>query len=124
MNKIIFIADFFQEDITGGGELNNEQLINLLEEKGHAVVKFQSHIVTPGIINDYRDAFFIVSNFINLSLKCRQMLTELRYIIYEHDHKYLRSRNPATYENYKADSKNILNYFFYKKQERDNFLLV
>ena len=115
MNKIIFIADFFQEDITGGGELNNEQLINLLEEKGHAVVKFQSHIVTPGIINDYRDAFFIVSNFINLSLKCRQMLTELRYIIYEHDHKYLRSRNPATYENYKADSKNILNYFFYKE---------
>ena len=40
MNKIIFIADFFEEHVPGGGELNNEQLINLLKEEGYDVKKF------------------------------------------------------------------------------------
>ena len=28
--KIIFIADFFVEDVLGGGELNNEECIKIL----------------------------------------------------------------------------------------------
>jgi len=115
MHKIIFIADFFEEHVPGGGELNNEQLINLLREKGYDVRKVQSHTVSPGLVREHRDEFFIISNFINLSFECRQMLTELNYIIYEHDHKYLKSRNPAVYKDFKAPSKGIINYFFYKE---------
>ena len=33
MNKIIFIADFFADEILGGGELNNEEVIKLLGKK-------------------------------------------------------------------------------------------
>ena len=34
MNKIIFIADFFADEVPGGGELNNEQLIQILQKRG------------------------------------------------------------------------------------------
>ncbi len=38
--KIAFLADFFVEDgINGGGELNNEELIKLLINKGNDVKK-------------------------------------------------------------------------------------
>ena len=115
MNKIIFIADFFQEHVPGGGELNNEQLIHLLREEKYDVKKIQSHVVNAKFINDNRDKFFVISNFVNLNFECRKLLTKLRYVIYEHDHKYLKSRNPATYKNFKADKRNIINLCFYKE---------
>ena len=42
--KIVFIADFFVDQILGGGELNNEELITILQEDGHTVQKIQSHL--------------------------------------------------------------------------------
>jgi len=114
MKKIIFIADFFTEHVLGGGELNNEELILELRNGGYKVDKTQSHLVTKRLINSNKNAFFIVSNYINLSNECRQMLMNLRYLIYEHDHKYLKSRNPATYRDFKASPKNLINFYFYK----------
>jgi len=113
-NKVIFIADFFAEHVTGGGELNNEELIKILINRGYNVVKMQSHLATPKFIVDNENEFFIISNFINLHKVCKRQLVYLRYIIYEHDHKYLRSRNPATYDDFKAPERDILNYTFYK----------
>ena len=31
--KIVFIADFFVEDVRGGGELNNQELIKILKQR-------------------------------------------------------------------------------------------
>tara|TARA_Y100000034_G_scaffold53254_1_gene65364 strand:- start:479 stop:2098 length:1620 start_codon:yes stop_codon:yes gene_type:complete len=112
--KIIVIADFFAEHVNGGGELNNEVLITILKQKGYLVTKIQSHLVTIDFLTKNNEAFYIVSNFINLSEPCRQMLTDMCYIIYEHDHKYIKSRNPATYKDFKAPSKEIINHTFYK----------
>ncbi len=39
--KICFIADFFADEINGGGELSNEELINILST--HDVTKVKSH---------------------------------------------------------------------------------
>ena len=39
------------------------------------------------------------------------------YIIYEHDHKYLKSRNPALYEEYKAPKDLIINKEFYQRSK-------
>ena len=114
MRKIVVIADFFVEHILGGGELNNEELINMLREE-HEVSKIQSHKVTENYLNSNKNSFFIISNFVNLSHKCRESLTGLEYIIYEHDHKYLKNRNPATYKDFKAPPSEIVNYRFYKE---------
>ena len=115
MKKIVFVADFFVEHILGGGELNNEEIIKIFQQKKYDVVKIQSHLVDIQFLKANRNSFFIVSNFVNLSFQCRTELRELEYVIYEHDHKYLKSRNPATYEDFEAPSKDIVDFHFYKK---------
>ena len=126
MNDIVFIADFFSDEISGGGELNNEELIKLLTEDGHRVYRLKSSNTTPRLLEEFfssnRATNFIISNFVHLSEDCKRFFDtpsmkngKVRYIIYEHDHKYLRSRNPAHYEDYVAPKEQIINYGFYKE---------
>ena len=49
--KIVFIADFFVEQILGGGELNNDELLKMLVQDGHEVLKINSHQVAPEFID-------------------------------------------------------------------------
>ena len=60
--SIIFVADFFAEQVLGGGELNNEELINILISRGHEVVKINSHVLTPQIVEENKDKKFIIAN--------------------------------------------------------------
>jgi|10_taG_2_1085330.scaffolds.fasta_scaffold25467_3 glycosyltransferase involved in cell wall biosynthesis len=117
--KVIFIADFFVEQIVGGGELNNKELISLLKKSDFAVTKIQSHMVNLDFVEQNVNNFFIVSNFVNLTQDCRDFLTNhASYIIYEHDHKYLASRNAASYKDFKAPITELRNYFFYKHAQK------
>lgn len=102
------------EHVAGGAELNDSELIKILIENNHKVTKIQSHFVTPDYIRHNKNSFFIISNFINLSMPSRSILKNLNYLIYEHDHKYLKTRNPASYKNLTADPTNIINFQFYK----------
>ena len=111
--KIVFIADFFANQVNGGGELNNSVLVDLLRLEGHEVSCINSHLVSE--FNILSSDAIVVSNFINLSEQNKQTLQGKKYVIYEHDHKYLRNRNPAMYKNFKAPSEAIVNYEFYKK---------
>lgn len=113
--RIIFIADFFANQILGGGELNNEELITILIADGHEVIKNNSHLVTMEFIEENKDKKFIIANFVGLREDCKHALYDKDYIIYEHDHKYLTTRDPAIYEDFKAPSEHIINYDFYKK---------
>jgi len=112
--RLLFVADFFADQVAGGGELNNEELINILIDKGVSVKKTQSHVTTLALIEGHEFDAFIVSNFVNLPIVCREALYDKKYIIYEHDHKYLRSRNPATYPDFKAPTGEVINREFYK----------
>ena len=115
MSKIVFIADFFLDDILGGGELNNEELIKVLIDRGHSVKKIHSHLITEGFLKKNKNNSFIIANFVNLSKSCINFLTsKCSYVIYEHDHKYLPSRDPGVYENFLAPKDTIINYEFYK----------
>lgn len=114
-NKYVFISDFFVEDVVGGAELNDEELIKLLQIKGNDVLKKRSHEIKVPFVAEHCDFRFIVSNFTNLSLSVLEFLTKnCDYIIYEHDHKYLPGRNPANYSDFKAPSEQIINLDFYK----------
>ena len=112
--KIIYICDYMVEHVAGGAELNDSELIKILIENNHKVTKIQSHFVTPDYIRHNKNSFFIISNFINISMPSRSILKNLNYLIYEHDHKYLKTRNPASYKNLTADPTNIINFQFYK----------
>tara|TARA_R100000008_G_C3587283_1_gene173501 strand:+ start:4895 stop:5746 length:852 start_codon:yes stop_codon:yes gene_type:complete len=116
MNKIIFIADFFVEEVAGGGELNNDELVNLLRERGHEVIKYKSRAIKPSLLNAFdANTKFIISNFIQLPEESKRIFeTNKNYVIYEHDHKYVKTRNPADYKDFIAPKEEIINYDFYK----------
>ena len=116
MHKICFISDFFADQIDGGGELNDWELILILNDQGHEVQRKRSHEVTVKAIEDLSKSGhkFIVSNFCNLSLQCRDLLASSEeYVIYEHDHKYMLTRNPMGYPDFKVPKEEIINRDFY-----------
>ena len=90
-------------EVLGGGELNDHELLSILENNGHEIVKLKSNTVDIKTLKNNKSNGFVISNFINLSKECRNYLSNnCNYIIYEHDHKYLISRNPALYRDFVA----------------------
>ena len=115
MNKINFIADVFAEQHLGGGELSNQELINLLRKKDIVVDQLLSTQVTEDFISENRGDKYIVGNFMGLKENVKKYLTDnCQYVIYEHDHKYITSRDPSVYEDYLAPEEHIINKEFYK----------
>ena len=116
MNKIYYFSDLLVEDLVGGGELNDYELCSMLLKKGYKLTRLR----TKEIKQEHLDKkyIYIVSNFVGLKPEYREYLIKnCKYIIYEHDHKYLASRNPAIYENYQAPENKIINKSFYENAQ-------
>jgi hypothetical protein len=113
--KINFIADFFSDQVLGGGELNNKELIDYMISDGHEVTSINSHMVTSNFIERNSQDCFIVANFINLNKESIVSLYDKKYIIYEHDHKYLTTRDPSKFKDFAAPPEAIINQGFYRK---------
>ena len=74
--KIAFLADFFVEDgINGGGELNNEELIKLLINKGNDVKKYHTHGLAIQNLPD-KETKLIVANFVALTEEVKDHIKE------------------------------------------------
>lgn len=115
MKDIVFISDFFSHQVLGGGELNDKELIDMLTERGYIVKAVNSSNVSEDFIENNKNSFFIISNFVLLNRKCLDSIVNYcRYIIYEHDHKYVRNRNPGVYKDFIAPKDQIVNLQFYK----------
>jgi len=112
-SKVVFISDYFLDEIRGGAEYCNEALIGLLESK-YEVLRAKSATVTPAFIETHEDSFFIVANFFQLSESSKQRLAPVPYVLFEHDHKYIRSNNPLLYVNFLAPEAQIQNKAFYQ----------
>lgn len=109
MIEIVFIADFFIEDYRGGAELANEELIKILLNKGHTVEKVRSEDLTVEFLHDNSHKCFILSNFMRLNKLPKEKLKSLNYVLYEHDHKYLVTRNPAEFKDFTAPADLLVN---------------
>lgn len=116
--RIVYISDFFSEDVLGGAELNDAELLHMLEKSGYGVLKVRSREVTLPFLETHKDCFFIVSNFSLLIPTCKRFLSDLSYVIYEHDHKYIRKRNPIFFKNFEVPLHKIINYYFYKNAKK------
>jgi hypothetical protein len=117
--KIVFIADAFIEDILGGGEICNECVINNYKNNNVEVIKLHSYKSNLETIKSLKNSFFIIGNFIGLKTDVLEYITNnLNYIIYEHDYKFLKSRNPAKYFNFIAPYEEIVYYNFYKNAKK------
>ena len=111
--KLVFVSDFFKKNLIGGAELNDDVLINYLNNNNFEVQKINSsHLTEEDVI---KNNLFIISNFVNIPERIRQMIMLKKYIIYEHDHKYLKRRDPSGYANFLAPESDIVNKQFYEK---------
>ena len=100
--KFFLISDYLPDEVLGGCEINNAELANILRARGHKVLEKKSTFLESIDVIDNRHVFYIISNFIELNPATIEELKKTKYVIYEHDHKYLRTRNPAIYEDFKA----------------------
>ena len=112
MNKAIFVSDFFVEQVVGGGELNDYECFKALKDKNLNILRINSHRLEQQ--NLAYDCFYIISNFVNIKPEIIKKIQKYTYIIYEHDHKYLKSRNPANFIDFVAPQSELINISFYK----------
>ena len=114
MTNIVYVSDALLSDIIGGGELNDHELCLELERRDHSVKKYRSSQLIEENVDT--SSFYIISNFVMLNSKVKEKIQNTcNYMIYEHDHKYLRNRNPAAFKAYKAPESMVINQEFYKK---------
>ncbi len=125
MNKIFFISDLFYHltpSAFGGAEKCNDVLINEFfgqkynDFENYMFVTLESRKLKPEIISKNLNSTFFVSNFMTLSEECKNTFlnNNIDYIIIEHDHKYLKSNNPALYKNFLCNEDELQNIQFYK----------
>jgi hypothetical protein len=112
-NKIYFISDFFINEVRGGAEFCNDALMRSLKHK-FTFEHCKSQTVTPQFIRDNKDCFFIIANFFLLQENCKKELYDKTYVIFEHDHKYIKSNNPSLYKDFLAPESQIQNKEFYR----------
>jgi hypothetical protein len=114
--KIIFIADFFSNQISGGAELCLEEIVTFFSENNYEIQKINSHELDVTFLNNNKNSFLFISNFINLSehIKNYIYVNKFTYVIIEHDHKYCISRNPIVYNNLIVPENALINREFYK----------
>ena len=94
-------------------------IIQILQKRGVDVSQIKSQNVSPNFLQEQtKDTKFIIANFIGLTEESKSVLKlEKEYIIYEHDHKYVKTRNPAEYKDFIAPRDQIINFDFYKNSK-------
>jgi glycosyltransferase involved in cell wall biosynthesis len=112
--KILLISDEkYSELQNGGAESNNNELIKVLnrEHKCEFITTFEFNIK----FKEFTEIdLFILSNFYFISEEAKQFLYPKKYIITEHDYKFLQTRNPCYYENFLAPKSDIIHFELYK----------
>lgn len=117
MKNIIYISDFFIDNVLGGAELSDDVVINFLTKEGHNIKTVQSRIFDPTI---HKADTFIISNFIFLSPENKNWFvnSDANYIIIERDQKYVDSRNTVMYPGFIAPPSRVVNKEFYSSANK------
>ena len=115
--KIVFVSDFFEDQVKGGAEIYDGILIRLLRESGSKVVRFSTREFIDKHVLLYRQSgfHFIISNFVNMHISAYEELLKVpsSYSILEHDHKYIKERDPSRYKDFLVPSDRICFREFY-----------
>lgn len=109
-----FIADHFLEDFAGGAEHSDEALILRLLAHGD-VHRCRSRAVTVEWLEQHRQGPILVANALQLQPGHRRWLEQsgTPYFILEHDHHYLRGRNPCLFPDWRPPAEELCHLSFY-----------
>jgi hypothetical protein len=93
---IIFVADAFIEQYVGGAELTTQSLISSSLLPG---ARIKSIEVTPKLMKEMNDCFWIFGNFASLNDDCiLYAIKNLSYSVLEYDYKYCKYRSPGKHK--------------------------
>ena len=93
MKYTIFLADYFIEDHIGGAELTSEALIHSTPNPDK-VGKIKCSELNRDIIDQHRDAHWVVLNFTQLSQDLKfHLIKNVEYSIVEYDYKFCNYRS-------------------------------
>ena len=120
MSQVIFLQDFFVHQHLGGGELHDAVVINYFKSRGLLYDEVNTYNVTPEYILQNTDKAWFISNFVALKNVCKALIAKYcNYLIYEHDYKFLKSRNPIYYPEFVAPSMtHKYNFTFYQNANK------
>jgi glycosyltransferase involved in cell wall biosynthesis len=91
MTKIVFVSDFYADQLTGGAELTTEALI---ESSPFECIKLHSKDVTIETLQKHHACFWIFGNFSLLNLKLvPSIVANIKYAILEYDYKFCKYRS-------------------------------
>ena len=117
MKKVLFVADFFANEVRGGAEIYDDILATLFQNDDITTVKLKTTEILDKHIRLYRECGFhvLVSNFCGMNALTIQELVAHpgTYSIMEHDHKYLPNRDPSIFDNFEAPPDKVINRHFY-----------
>lgn len=120
MNKsVLIISDVKTTPIhNGGAEANNIEIIKILQEKNIQcdfleTTNFNNKVISDNSALNYD--LYIVSNFFFISEESKKFLYDKKYIITEHDYKFVMRRNPCEYKDFKVPKEQLIHEEFYLK---------
>lgn len=115
MKKILLISDIqYSEENNGGAESNDKELSKILS-RGYEFKFITTNQFNECFLNFDNIDLFVVSNFYFLSNDAEKFLLTKKYIIIEHDYKFLAHRNPMVYPQLQAPKSHIIHEEFYQK---------
>lgn len=90
--EVIFVADFFASDLTGGAELTSEALINKCSKP---FFKLHSHSLTSAMISKNKDKTWVLLNWKGADIQAIFSLFQNQCRVYfvEYDYKYCQYRS-------------------------------
>lgn len=119
MKKVIFLQDFFADELTGGAELHDQIVIEHFENLECLHAKIKCSALTVDYIRDNLDKVWFISNFASLRNHHKALLAKhAEYLIYEHDYKFLTIRNPISFPDFIAPKKIMINMNFYRAAKK------
>lgn len=119
MKKVIFVADFFVEDTMGGAELHDDVVLNHFKSIGILDSKIKCQDISKEFIIENKDKVFFIGNFVTLNNYYKALLAKnCEYILYEHDYKFLKNRNPIFFKDFIAPKKLLTNFNFYNSAKK------
>ena len=93
---IILVADLFQEDYPGGGELTTEAI---MEGCFLPIVKIRSNQLNKNILDSYKNCFWVFGNFAGIPDHLLLHISQnLDYSVIEYDYKFCSFRSPEKHE--------------------------
>jgi hypothetical protein len=95
--EVIFVADFFAEDLIGGAELTSEAIIKASPYK---LFKLHSHSLTQNMLKQHRDKIWVFGNYtmIQPHLLLQVMQMGIQYYFFEYDFKPCVMRSTLKHE--------------------------